>query len=963
MVAFRAPAALLSFALFAWSLVGAATLEELQADAGSRSHRTVVPNRYIVEFDSSAHYSSAGLKRAATPHEYIYSQLDARSTSYTVHAEYSCQLFFGASLSLTSEADLQVLLNITGVIDFRSVHSLSLPADAIHAENIGWTAQTTFSSSELISEGDESTSTSSSSNASTPTASVNSTAATSAPFSNLPQIGADKVHATGNKGKGIKIGVVDGGVDYTREPLGGCFGSGCKIAGGYDFVGDNYNGSNTPVEDSDPYDNCYSHGTVVSGIIGANENEYGVGVAPEAEIYVYRTFSCDGSTSDDIVMSGLQRAYDENMDIINLSIGEASGWTESMLSVFVSRLVNNGTIVTSSAGNQGQIGAFYSYSPAAGEGVINVGSSDNSIYPAHYATVSTGYGPIPYYNYKAYTDGTLQLYTIDSDEYGCTLPDDVPDLSPYLVIVRRGGCSLSAKAQAIYNAGGTALFVVNDGTSLPIYQNFPLINFAIISLEDGNYLLDQINASTNATVSFSFNPVALPNVWTNNTASYFSEIGPTNDLYLAPDVLAPGSNIVCVTPTALYNWTIGDGTSWSSAFAAGAAALYLADKGTNNITPADVKGAFEISADQLSYSMTDSSLASVAWQGAGRLRVDAAIDATAVITPSEILLNDTANFQRQHVLTVKNPSSSWVTFRFDHEAAGTMLAFQSGLNQSADEPVPQVNTSASVKIFPSTLTLWPGQSLVTTLTFAAPSGLDAAQFPVYSGFIKVTGGATTVRVPYLGVAANMKDMPVLDPTSYYLGINTPVIMNPSFSVQDGTKAYSFNSTDYPSVLYRLAGGTPYISIDLIDSNSTLSFTPDYTTKKRSGQFEHPAEPRRLQSSGGAYPLTKTSSLLSLWCKLTNFQGSGCSSTDNTFGSVDILGNLYSDEWVPRSTDNVDSEGGDYSTFELSSAAFANGTAIPGGTYRFLLRALHIFGDSTEESDYESWVSQPFIVPQ
>lgn len=179
-----------------------------------------------------------------------------------------------------------------------------MPANPLSKENTQWSAKSPHSSS-------------SSSASATASATY-----TSAPFSNLPQIQADVVQASGNKGKGIKVGIIDGGVDYTREPLGGCFGSGCKIAGGYDFVGDNYDGNNDPEPDSDPYDDCYPHGTFISGIIGANENIYGVvGVAPEASLYVYRVFGCNGAASDDIVLAAMQKAYDEDMDVINLSLG------------------------------------------------------------------------------------------------------------------------------------------------------------------------------------------------------------------------------------------------------------------------------------------------------------------------------------------------------------------------------------------------------------------------------------------------------------------------------------------------------------------------------------------------------------------------------------------------------------------------------------------------------------------
>lgn len=124
------------------------------------------------------------------------------------------------------------------------------------------------------------------------------------------------------------------------------------------------------------------------------------------------------------------------------------------------------------------------------------------------------------------------------------------------------------------------------------------------------------------------------------------------------------------------------------------------------------------------------------------------------------------------------------------------------MNQSNDEPVPQVSQAASVWLSQTSFSLRPGQTNIVLLKFTAPSGLDPTTFPIYSGWIQIAGGSNTVSVPYMGVAAKMKSMPVIDPTPYYLGINTPTIIDNTGKIQSGTESYSFQNGDYPTVLYR-----------------------------------------------------------------------------------------------------------------------------------------------------------------
>ncbi|MEM4710314.1 MAG: S8 family serine peptidase, partial [Candidatus Diapherotrites archaeon] len=187
-------------------------------------------------------------------------------------------------------------------------------------------------------------------------------------------IKADKVWTELNsRGEGVKIGIIDTGVDYTHPDLGGCFGPNCKVIGGYDFVD----------EDPDPMDD-HGHGTHVAGIAAGNGTLKGV--APEASIYAIRVLKNDGHGKgfgyiDDII-EGIEFAIDPNkdgdysdkLDIINLSLG-VRGNPDDLLSKAVDNAFDAGVLPIVAAGND------YSYksvnSPGTSRKALTVAAANN----------------------------------------------------------------------------------------------------------------------------------------------------------------------------------------------------------------------------------------------------------------------------------------------------------------------------------------------------------------------------------------------------------------------------------------------------------------------------------------------------------------------------------------------------------------------------------------------------------
>ncbi|KND92962.1 Thermophilic serine proteinase [Tolypocladium ophioglossoides CBS 100239] len=186
--------------------------------------------------------------------------------------------------------------------------------------------------------------------------------------------GVDKLHDAGIRGRGVKVAVIDTGVDYTHQALGGCFGPGCKVTGGYDLVGNTWDSRDElalpKIPHSDPMDRT-GHGTHVAGIVAA-KTEWLVGVAPEAELLAYKVFSDKHGTTEEVLIQAFCDAYSAGADVITSSVNMENGFNDGPWAVVASRIVERGVVVTISAGNDGMHGPFASGSASNGHGVLSV---------------------------------------------------------------------------------------------------------------------------------------------------------------------------------------------------------------------------------------------------------------------------------------------------------------------------------------------------------------------------------------------------------------------------------------------------------------------------------------------------------------------------------------------------------------------------------------------------------------
>ncbi|KAF5673203.1 putative subtilisin-like serine protease [Fusarium heterosporum] len=316
--------------------------------------------------------------------------------------------------------------------------------------------------------------------------------------------GVDKLHAAGIRGKGSTVAIIDTGIDYTHKALGGCFGPGCKVKGGYDLVGaewETHNEKKHPKQpDNDPMD-YQGHGTHVAGIIAA-ENQWLTGVAPDAELLIYKVFSDDPwETDEETIMQALCDAYNAGADVITSSIGQPNGWSDNPWAVLSSRLVDKGIVVIASAGNEGEFGPFYSSSGAVGHGVLAVAAANVTTKPNANKT-GDDLGPVPvYFTTWGPTNELLLKPDIAAPGYmimSTVLNQSYQELS---------GTSMSAP----YIAGIAALFIgqyggrdfngagfakmlrdriASSGTSLPFMNNRFLYNYKAPPFQVGTGLVD-----------------------------------------------------------------------------------------------------------------------------------------------------------------------------------------------------------------------------------------------------------------------------------------------------------------------------------------------------------------------------------------------------------------------------------------------------------------------------------------
>lgn len=736
----------------------------------------------------------------------------------------------------------------------------------------------------------------------------------------------DQLRSQGIRGAGIRVAVIDTGIDYNHPALGGCFGEGCLVSFGTDLVGDGYNGFNTPVPDPDPYDNCEGHGTHVSGIIAAQNNPYGfTGAAPDVTLGMYRVFGCGGSAGNDVLIAAYNQAYEDGADIITASIGGASGWTEDPWAVAVQRIVEAGVPCTVSAGNDGAEGQFYASTAANGKRVTAVASVDNIEAPSILlnATYSVNNGSEQSFgwtqgNPDAWGNVSLPLWSVNyntSDPANaCSpLPDDTPDLSDYAVLVRRGTCTFVQKVTNLAAKGARYIMFYNNapGVTAVTADVEGVLAIGMVSADVGARWISLLSNGSRVTLNMvdpdfaSQFPSSTPNTATGGFLSTYTSWGPTYEVDVKPQFSSPGGLILSTYPLDLGAYAVLSGTSMACPLAAAVYALVSEVRGT--FDPATLENVVSSTSNPNLFQdgrTASSFLAPVSQQGGGLIQAFDAAYATTLLSVSSLSFNDTDNFPGSGNFTLSNTGDDDVTFAISPVPAGTAYTLE------PDSIYPQVfpndfaSSTATLTFESKSITIPGGSSSNINFDITLPEGLDTSRLPVYSGYIALNGSdGSSLSLPYLGVAGSMHSATVLDTENSYLTRSTdatyaPVAANTTFTLP-AANTTAGNGTSYPAIAVSLALGTPLLRVDV-------------------------------------QPVA---------------QQGGYGNSSEVLG-IRTLGNIYGfpEEYVPRGA-----------TVSSWDGLLDNGSVAPAGTYRLVVRALHIFGDAGDAGEYDVASSVPFTI--
>ncbi|KAI1397252.1 peptidase S8/S53 domain-containing protein [Hypoxylon fuscum] len=905
-----------------------------------RERPDVVPHVYMVQLHDAA---TLGRRSEEHTHEAFARRALEKSVLYDVRFEFKdADLFYGLSVKVASNDSISVMQTwpeVANVWPVTVVPRPSAPIDIVSAE-----AVQALTKRSPGTEGVHQRQTGNSLDYNTAHS----------------MTGVDRLHPLGIKGKGVKVAVIDTGVDYRHSALGGCFGSGCKISFGYDLVGDDYDGYTTPVPDDDPLVTCVSggHGTHVLGILGmevpSNAPNFAglTGVAPEADFGMFRVFGCSGGVQNDILMSAMTMAANAGADIISMSIGESYNFgpePNDPYSLLIQGLSDRGVAVVVAAGNEGAVSPFSIDAPANRHAAIAVGSVESTLFPVFNMEDTSG-NVIPYGSVYAFPTNTeLTVIVVGAGdvatELGCRaenyyVPGNMTvNKDDYVLVVRRGGCGLATIQTLAANAGFRNVltypgseFLANpflDGftASLPANDsNGVPLNLGITTSQK---LYEEGTKSSQYQVKFTdATPHMERQAW-GGQMNNFSSAGPVWDFSLKPQITAPGGNILSTWPLEGTGFAVNSGTSMATPYLAGTLALLKTQ--FPDLSVPELIARLQTTAKPTIRATRDD-LSPTVHQGAGLVDAHDAIFYRSFVSPGQLELGPTEQLaSRVPTVTVSNPSGDTIQYTLQHISAPGMALYphwdapdNQGYTYSSLMRLDSLPFAATVE-FPagSTFTLAPGQSREVEIDIHSPEDLEPFMIPIYNGFIAIsTDTGERYIVPYMGAAYNYTAAPKLGSDPVPSKFNFP----------------QYPPLGSPQVFYNQVGIGNHVQGSFI----TMAIVTSVLQPSLDTRFDLVrAETDFVPTYYGFDPAVSVNYTKTV------------ANTTGVIAGVEILGT----NWVYTSSKPIANLIDSLTSPPMwDGATFSTPLPMPVGGYRLLMQVLKLNGDPDNRQDWTTWMS-------
>src|SRR5882672_2508012 len=509
----------------------------------------------------------------------------------------------------------------------------------------------------------------------------------------VPYIGADTAHQFGARGQGVRIAVIDSGIDYTHAALGGpgtqaayeaawaplppagspaipALTSGgylviddpattadnglfpsAKVIGGYDFVGESWPNTGL-LPDPDPIGapdatTFGGHGTHVSDIIAGK-----IGVAPAAKLYAVKACSAPATSCSGVALiEGMDFALDPNgdgrirdhVDIINMSLGSSYGQPfDDDLSLAVDNAAKAGVLTVASAGNSADK-QFITGSPAAASSALSVAQPE---VPSSSLQLMTMLAPVTgdrgaiFQPWSApltsVIEGPVFYVPTGGKRIGCTdaagtTPFAPGELAGKIVLVDRGTCPFSLKISNIAGAGGTLGIIGLVTADAPFGGAF---GGGTPSIPGFMISLADANLLRGGAGVVRFSPTGVLSL-AGSMASTSSRGPRFDDNIVKPEIGAPGASVSAMSGSFTGTAAFG-GTSGAAPMVTGAAAILMSARPF--LSPRDVKQLLVNTAEtnvfqpSVGGSVFPDQLAPITRIGGGEVRVDRALFSPVIVS-------------------------------------------------------------------------------------------------------------------------------------------------------------------------------------------------------------------------------------------------------------------------------------------------------------------------------------------